>query len=55
MYPVNGPEVIVTFAQDKFDANDKLVDENTRKFLTQLLQNLANWTRRLRGEKSSVM
>ena len=55
MYPVNGPEVIVTFAQDKFDANGKLVDENARKFLTQLPQNLANWTRRLRGEKYSVV
>jgi chromate reductase, NAD(P)H dehydrogenase (quinone) len=55
MYPVNGPEVIVTFAHDKFDTNGKLVDENTRKFLTQLLQNLANWTRRLRGEKYSVV
>src|SRR5215203_5153193 len=55
MYPVNGPEVIVTFAQDKFDANGKLVDDNTRKFLIQLLQNLANWTRRLRGEKYSVV
>jgi chromate reductase, NAD(P)H dehydrogenase (quinone) len=42
MYPVNDPEVIVTFAQEKFDANGKLVDENTRKFLTQLLQNLVN-------------
>jgi chromate reductase len=49
MYPVNGPEVIVTFAQDKFDANGKLIDDNTSKFLKQLLQNLANWTRRLKG------
>jgi chromate reductase len=48
MHPVNGPEVIVPFAQDKFDANGKLIDDNTKKFLTQLLQNLANWTRRLR-------
>jgi len=24
MYPINGPEVIVTFAQDKFDANGNL-------------------------------
>jgi chromate reductase, NAD(P)H dehydrogenase (quinone) len=55
IYPGNAPEVIVTFAQEKFDANDNLVDENTRKFLTQLLQNLANWTRRLRGEKYSVV
>ena len=54
MYPVNWPEVIVTFAQDKFDANGKLVDKNTRKFLRQLIQNLANWTRRLRrGEFSA--
>ena len=22
MYPINGPEVILPFAQDKFDAND---------------------------------
>ena len=54
MYPVNWPEVIVTFAQDKFDANGKLVDKNTRKFLRQLIQNLANWTRRLRGEEFSA-
>jgi chromate reductase, NAD(P)H dehydrogenase (quinone) len=33
MHPVNGPEVIVTFAQNKFDANGKLTDENTSKFL----------------------
>jgi chromate reductase len=52
MHPVNGPEVIVTFAQNKFDANGKLIDENTNKFLKQLLENLANWTRRLRGKSS---
>jgi chromate reductase, NAD(P)H dehydrogenase (quinone) len=52
MHPVNGPEVIVTFAQDKFDANGKLIDETTNKFLKQLLENLANWTRRLRGKSS---
>ena len=48
IYPVNGPEVILSLAQDKFDANDKLTDENTKKFLGQLLQNLADWTRRLK-------
>jgi chromate reductase, NAD(P)H dehydrogenase (quinone) len=52
MHPVNGPEVIVTFAQNKFDANGKLIDENTNKFLKQLLENLANWTTRLRGKSS---
>ena len=48
MYPVNGPEVIVPFAQDKFDANGKLIDENTRKYLTQLLRSLVDWTNLLR-------
>lgn len=52
MHPINGPEVIVTFAQNKFDAEGNLIDENTSRFLKQLLENLANWTRRLRGESS---
>lgn len=47
MYPVNGPEVIVPFAQDKFDATGKLTDDNTKKFLAQLLRNLASWSGRL--------
>src|SRR5919202_212123 len=49
MHPVNGPEVIVTFAQNKFDTNGKLIDENTSKFLKQLLENLAYWTSGLSG------
>jgi chromate reductase len=53
MHPVNGPEVIVTFAQNKFDANGKLTDENTSKFLKQLLQNVVNWTMRLRNDSST--
>ena len=48
MYPINGPEVIVTFAQDKCDANGNLVDENTQMFVRQLLQNLVNWTKKLK-------
>ena len=55
MHPVNVPEVIVTFASDKFDSEGNLLDKNAKGFLTQLLQNLSNWTRRLRGEKASSM
>jgi chromate reductase len=51
MHPVNVPEVIVTFAGDKFDAEGNLFDDNTKKFLTQLLQNLSIWTRRLGDKK----
>ena len=47
MRPINGPEVIVPFAQNKFDTNGNLVDENTQMFVRQLLQNLINWTRKL--------
>jgi hypothetical protein len=32
----------------KFDANGKLIDENTQQFLRQLLKNLVNWTRKLK-------
>jgi chromate reductase, NAD(P)H dehydrogenase (quinone) len=50
MHPTNVPEVIVTFASDKFDSEGTLLDENTKKFLTLLLQNLSSWTRRIRTE-----
>jgi chromate reductase, NAD(P)H dehydrogenase (quinone) len=46
MHPTNVSEVIVTFASDKFDSEGTLLDENTKKFLTLLLQNLSSWTRR---------
>lgn len=47
MHPINRPEVIVTFAQDKFDTNGKLIDQNTKKIITQLLKNLMGWARKL--------
>ncbi|HEY3525351.1 MAG TPA: NAD(P)H-dependent oxidoreductase [Nitrososphaeraceae archaeon] len=53
MHPVNVPEVIVTFASDKFDSEGNLLDKNAKGFLTQLLQNLSNWTKRLKEKKTS--
>lgn len=48
MYPVNKPEVLVGNAQQRFDSDGgKLVDEDSRKFLGQLLEALLDWTRRL--------
>lgn len=49
MLPLNRPEVLVTRAQDKFDASGRLTDESTRKILRQLLEALASWTARLRA------
>ncbi len=47
MYPINRPEVMVTYAQDKIDKNSKLKDEETRDAIGELLRNLVVWTRRL--------
>ena len=47
MYPVNGPEVMIAKAGDKFDASGSLTDELARKLVSQLLRNLVDWTRRL--------
>src|SRR5215813_6946320 len=34
MYPMNSPEVIVNFAQNKFDSNGRLIDEDITLILT---------------------
>lgn len=51
MHPLNKPEVLVTQAQEKFDANGNLTDKTTCDFLRQLLENLYDWTLRLRREE----
>jgi hypothetical protein len=40
MHPLNKPEVMVTFAQDKTDKSGKVTDEKTREIISQLLTNL---------------
>ena len=50
MYPVNKPEVMVTYAPQKFDENGRLTDEDTRKHVAALLQSLVDWAKRL-GKK----
>jgi chromate reductase, NAD(P)H dehydrogenase (quinone) len=47
MRPVNKPEVFVTFAPQKFDANSKLIDEKTREVVKSLIISLVEWTRQL--------
>jgi len=48
MHPVNRPEVIVPFASQKIDENGRVTDETTRKFIRELLENLVDWTRKLK-------
>jgi chromate reductase len=49
MYPVNRPEVFVTFANQKFDEKGKLTDEKTKEFVKQLLEALVTWTKKLKA------
>lgn len=44
---VNKPEVMISFAHKKFDESGKLADEDTRKFIGDLVQALGKWTERL--------
>jgi len=47
MFPINQPEVMISNAGERFDAGRNLTDETTKKLIRQLLQSLADWTRRL--------
>ncbi|HKP70491.1 MAG TPA: NAD(P)H-dependent oxidoreductase [Pyrinomonadaceae bacterium] len=47
MFPVNQPEVMIGNASEKFDSEGNLTDETTRGFVSQLLQNLVDWTQRI--------
>ena len=46
MLPLNQPEVMIPFAQDKVDSKGRVTDENTRKRIRELLESLIAWTRR---------
>jgi len=48
MFPINQPEVMIGNAATRFDAQGNLTDEATKKFIVQLLQNLVEWTQRIR-------
>jgi chromate reductase, NAD(P)H dehydrogenase (quinone) len=49
MRPVQKPEVMVSFAQDKIDAAGRLTDEKTREAIRKLLEALAAWVGQLKG------
>jgi hypothetical protein len=46
-YALLQPEILVSQAQEKFDAEGRLTDETTRKFVGKILAALRDWTRRL--------
>jgi chromate reductase len=50
MFPVNQPEVMIGNAASRFDSAGNLTDEATKKFIRQLMENLVEWTRRLKAK-----
>jgi chromate reductase len=49
MHPVNKPEVLIQQAQNKFDAEGRLIDRTGLDLVRGLLSELAAWTDRLRA------
>lgn len=50
MYALNQPEVMVPFAQEKFDGEGRLTDQKTKEKVKELVEALASWTRKLHGK-----
>jgi chromate reductase len=50
MYPMNSPEVMVPFAQEKVDQSGRLTDEETQEKIKELLQALVVWARRFKKD-----
>ena len=49
MYPLNKPEVMVPFVEQKIDQNGHLTDDKTRGKIRELLVALIAWTKKLRS------
>jgi chromate reductase len=50
MYPLNQPEVMVPFTQEKIDQNGQVTDQKTREKIKELLEALVIWTRKLKKD-----
>lgn len=50
---VNKPEVMISFAHKKFDDSGQLTDEDSRKFIGDLVKALVKWQQRLSSGSNS--
>jgi chromate reductase len=50
MYPLNQPEVMVPFAQEKIDQNGRVTDQKTKEKIKELLEALVLWTRKFKKD-----
>lgn len=49
LYPLNKPEVMAHANSESFDDDGNVVDQKVRQLITEQMQALLEWTRRLRG------
>jgi chromate reductase len=49
MHPINHPEVMLPFAAQNIDENGNLTNEETKKLIRELLEELVRWTRKLQA------
>ena len=49
MYPINHPEVMLANARDNVDENGNLTNQETRRLISKLLEELVQWTEKLRA------
>jgi chromate reductase len=47
-HPMNKPEIMVPYAEKKFDQSGKLTDEFTRKMVKEFMANLLKWVNKLK-------
>jgi chromate reductase, NAD(P)H dehydrogenase (quinone) len=52
MLPLNFPEVMISYAAERFDSAGNLTDDKAKAMISQLLQALAAWTRDLQKIKA---
>jgi chromate reductase len=49
VHPINKPEIMISFAEQKFDAAGKLTDEKAKELIKLLFKNLIDWSRKLQS------
>lgn len=54
MHPLNSPEVMISNAAERFDAEGNLKDENTKKHIVKLLESLVKWTQHLEKGRATA-
>jgi chromate reductase len=52
MFPLNQPETMIANADEKFDEEGNLKDDKTAQKIRELLEALADWTRKLQKAKA---